>query len=117
MITLLSGNKAGERKVKETVIKILTEEWPLTLKELYFAIIRQHALNVSYQAVHKSVKQLVEEGIIIKENKRYSINVEWIRQIQIFGKNLEEAYAQPKETLSTTIKELEQERKTNQVIQ
>ena len=116
MIALLSETPIGERKVKETLFRILAEEWPLTQKEIYFTAIRQHALNVSYQAIHKSLKQLAEKRIVTKQGRKYALNKEWITQMRKFSENLEKAYTQQKETFPTTIKELEQERKTEKII-
>jgi len=103
----------GQGKVKDTVVSILGKDWPLSLKEIYFAAIREYGMAVSYQAVHKATKQLAESKIIIKRERRYSLNIGWIKQVKGFSESLEKAYNQPaKKDLPCRIIDLEKEAKT-----
>jgi len=102
------GRLNSEGKVKDAIVSILSNEWPLTLKEIYFSVVRRHCLRVSHQAVHKALKQLVESKVVAKKERRYRLNIEWIKGIKRFGENLEEAYSQPeKEVFPKTLKDLE----------
>ena len=103
-------NLEGQGKAKDAIVSILSQEWPLTMKEIYFAAVRQHALNVSYQAMHKATKQLIQRRIITRNERTYSLNTEWIKQIKGFTENLEKAYERTAEkTKPRTIKELKKQ--------
>lgn len=100
-------NFERQEKAKDAIVSILSEEWPLTMKEIYFVAIRQHALNVSYQAMHKATKQLIQQRIVTRNERAYSLNTEWIKQIKGFTENLEKAYERTAEkTMPRTINEL-----------
>ncbi len=87
----------GGGKVKDAIVNVLGNEWPLSLKEIYFAVVRDYSLSVSQQAVHKALKKLVENKVLAKHERKYCLNLKWIREIKQFGTNLEEAYTQPVE--------------------
>lgn len=82
----------GQGAVRDAVVTILGCKWPLSLKAVFFAVTKEYALSVSYQAVHKALKQLVENGIAVKEDGGYCLNIKWIKKIKQFGSNLEQAY-------------------------
>ncbi len=67
-------SKPKSTKVK--IVSILSEEWPLTAKEIYSRIGKQG--SITYQAVFKEVKHLLEEGILEEKEKKYSISKNWV---------------------------------------
>ncbi len=71
-----------EENTKNKIIEILSENWPLTAKQIYNRLQRNYAISVSYQAVHKQLKQMMEEKNISKTQSEYIINEEWIKKIQ-----------------------------------
>ncbi len=83
----------GEGKVKDAIVAVLGCRWPLSLKSIYFAVTKEYAFRVSYQAVHKALKQLVQKGVVVKENREYSLSMEWIKNTKRFASNLEQAYS------------------------
>jgi len=109
LLLVASPNSFGcEGKVKDAIVNVLASEWPLTLKEIYFAVVKQYSLRVSYQAVHKALKQLVEFKVLVKQERRYRLNIEWIRNLKMLGASLEKEYSQSKkEELPSKIRELE----------
>jgi len=72
------------KNVKDAVIAVLTNEWPLSARKIYNKV-RNMGLNVSYQAVHKAVCELLESGMLIKRDKSYELNIEWLDKIGEFG--------------------------------
>ena len=50
-------------KVKSLIIEILSEDWPLTAKKIYYKI-KKKGKSVSYQAVFKSLQYLAEKKSI-----------------------------------------------------
>ena len=79
--------------VKNAVISVLTEQWPLTPKVIHTQVVQVFGLNVSYQAVHKMVKSLEQDQIILKEGTKYKLNQKWIDKAKTFSEQLSEAYS------------------------
>jgi len=77
---------------KDAVISILTIEWPLTLRGIFYKIKKQYSYSSSYQSVYKAVKELCEAGILNEKNKSYEINIEWIKKLQSFTDIVETNY-------------------------
>ncbi|MDO8647842.1 MAG: hypothetical protein Q7R70_05530 [Candidatus Diapherotrites archaeon] len=79
---------------KDAVIKVLSEEWPLTARQLHSRLQRQHSVSTSYQATHKLLKQMLTEGILEKKGKAYSIRVSWVESQQKNAEQLTKAVKQ-----------------------
>lgn len=77
--------KLTPKTVKEKIILILTSEYPLTVKELKQKIKTDFNETVSYQSVHKELNHLIADEIIINENKKYLLNLGWIKQVGLFS--------------------------------
>jgi len=84
-ITLPLLGKGGD--TRDLVISILSEEWPLTAKEIHNRA-KSIGKNVTYQAVHKAVKLLEEEHVVKQLGKEYSLAEEWIQKIKEFSEAL-----------------------------
>ena len=61
------------KSVKDLIIIILTNRWPLTLKEIHNELKKNYSTNVSYQAIHKTAKELRNKNIIEKKREKISI--------------------------------------------
>ena len=60
----------SKKNVKSAVIEILSLEWPLSAKEVYNKVKKITDKNITYQAVYKTIKELVEKKVILNnENK------------------------------------------------
>jgi len=79
------------KSVKDMTISILASEWPLSTKQIYNRV-KKTGLSVSYQAVHKSLKELLEKNVIEKKRKKYKISLEWGEQLRMFGEKIESLY-------------------------
>jgi Fe2+ or Zn2+ uptake regulation protein len=80
--------KTGPVSTEDFIILALSRRSPLSAKELYLHIKRQ-GFDVSYQAVHKKLRELVAEGVLIDRNKRYQINREWILNTKCFLESMD----------------------------
>jgi len=85
---------------KDAIINILTTEWPLTLKQIYYKIKKQYNYASSYQSVYKAVKELCDTKVLKGKDKKYEINIEWVKQVQSFTDIVETNYY-AKERLQT----------------
>ena len=60
----------GGNPTKETVIELLSREWPLTAKKIYRRLVKGYNISITYQAVHKSLTELTEKKILEKRAKK-----------------------------------------------
>lgn len=79
-------------KVKDFVIAILVKHWPLTLKEIYNRIKKEFRYSGSYQSVFKSVNELLQKKVLLKNGKSYEINVSWVKDLQSWTDRVETNY-------------------------
>jgi hypothetical protein len=86
--------------IKNLVFSILIKEYPLKIVELTNLIRKRYGKSVTFQAVRKAIFELVEEDILIKKNKEFLINKNWIfetkKQIDQIYKDLSEEKTKPK---------------------
>ena len=96
----------NKKSTKDLIIDILSYSWPLTTRKIY-NLIKRKGLSVTYQAVHKSIKELLDQGIVIKQNKEYQLNIEWIKKRHEFIEKLKYAYIDRKYNLLKSIEKNE----------
>ncbi len=80
------------KKIRELIISILADNWPLTIKKMHNKIKKEYSLSVSYQAIHKAINELKEKGIVEKTKKEYKLSIEWIKKLKEFSERLERNY-------------------------
>ncbi|MBN2126919.1 MAG: hypothetical protein JW703_00840 [Candidatus Diapherotrites archaeon] len=92
---------------KSAIITVLGQEFPLTAKEIHNRLKHEFGLNLTYQSVHKSLNELIEDKIIEKEELKYKLNSNWIKKIVDFGKDLDSKYFSTKENVVDILKKAE----------
>ncbi len=90
---------SSKSTIRNLIVKILGEHWPLSARQLY-SLVREELKIVTYQGVHKALGLLLDEGVITREDKRYRLSVDWIREMRILSENLERNYTGRVEPLS-----------------
>jgi hypothetical protein len=80
------------KNTKDAVISILTLEWPLSLRNIFYKIKKQYGYSSTYQSVYKAVKELCEIGVLKEKDKKYEIDINWIKQVQSFTDIVETNY-------------------------
>lgn len=78
--------------MRDLIVLILSEEWPLTAKGIYTKLIRTYAVSCSYQAVHKTIKHLVKDGVLIQKPEGYLVSVSWLESISAFSSRVKRNY-------------------------
>ncbi|MDO8647408.1 MAG: hypothetical protein Q7R70_03260 [Candidatus Diapherotrites archaeon] len=86
-----------KESVSKNIIAVLSEEWPLNAKEVYHKVQRNLGRNLSYQAIHKCLTVLLDDGIITKKEREYSLNPIWLKEINAFTRRVLENYESGKE--------------------
>ena len=77
-------------KLAEIILKQLSQEFPLKTKDIYKRISRE--TTVTYQGVHKALKQLSAEGKITKKGAEYKLSDSWISTQADFFEKTQKKY-------------------------
>jgi predicted transcriptional regulator len=96
---------AGET-TKSVILRILANEWPLSMKKIYFSVKRASKKALTYQAVYKSVKELLGEGVLSKQGNEYLISPVWVEKSGEFIGRLAESYEKSDLSMTKRIQEL-----------
>lgn len=86
-VTLPWSNKGS---VEDLVFTILIKEYPLRIIDLMNFVRKRYGKNVTFQAVRKSVLQLLKREVLIEEKGKYKINKEWVLKSKTLIDNLYE---------------------------
>ncbi|GEM_PF-961148 len=78
---------------KDAIISVLGNKWPLPLKEIHSEVKKIVSNDLTYQATHKTIYQLVEGRVLEKIGKNYKLSSNWINSLKDFSLNLEENYS------------------------
>ena len=84
---------------KQKIISILSQEWPLTAKQVFERCQKEYGSAISYQGVHKVVRELEENKVIERAKNGYQLNVEWIQNSKKALEDVEKRYAKQKKIL------------------
>ena len=89
--------QAGKGVVSDNIVMLLSQEWPLTAKEIHHRVARHK--EASYQAVHKSLFELMEQNVVLKSETQYFLNLGWLEELVRFGANTKKVYVEKTERL------------------
>ena len=78
------------KRVKDMIISILMDEYPLTAKKVFNVLKKRYGISITFQAVNKSVKILVSQGVLQKRGRDLSINRKWVFELRDFVETLQE---------------------------
>ncbi len=87
------------RSVKDFVIESLIYDQHLTTKKLHSRLQHKYGISVTYQAVHKALNELLEQHVLRKKSKTYSINENWIIDLGKFVEQFKRGYMKNNEDL------------------
>jgi len=94
----LPEHGAEGRTVMDLVVSILAYKHPLSANEILDEIKNQYKVKVTYQAVHKSLNILMKEKVVVKEDKSFKLDIEWIKSLERFYESLTVSYFSDLET-------------------
>lgn len=92
---------------RDLIVEVLSEQWPLSTKEIFNRIKKDTIFSGSYQAVHKVLLQMVESGVLEREEKKFQFDKDWINNIKRFGAEFSFAYSNKQKTLFSNISKKE----------
>ncbi|MDO8340308.1 MAG: hypothetical protein Q7T16_06655 [Candidatus Burarchaeum sp.] len=71
----------GRHDLRHAVVSVLAEKWPLKAKQV-FKLVEKDRADISYQGVHKALKQLVEEGAVSETVEGYELSMRWVQGLR-----------------------------------
>ncbi len=90
--------------LKDRVILLLGNNASLNLKQIHSFLAKESGKSVSNQAVHKLLTELSTKGVVLKNEKKYSLNHKWVDNTKKFFEHVEkDNNAKRKEILATVI--------------
>ena len=69
------------RSLRTAVIELLSRETSLSAKEIFEHLVLNNK-NISYPAVYKTLKMLTREKKLLKHNRKFSVNINWIKELK-----------------------------------
>lgn len=88
--------------VKDSVIILLSENKLLTAKQIHNMAETKFGKHISYQAIHKLLTEMQEKGILLKAEKNYSLNSDWVKNTKKFLENAEKESEITQNQIKTT---------------
>lgn len=82
----------SKKSTSDMIIYVLMYEHPLTLAKLTSFIKKKFHVAVTFQGIRKAANHLVEQGVLLKNDKDYSISKDWIKKLGEFAHNLYDLY-------------------------
>ncbi len=67
------------RTVKDYLVQFLSQKWPSNPKQLHQLM--RKSTDVSYQAVHKALNELVDEKVLVRKDNLYQLNPNFVKHI------------------------------------
>ena len=89
--------KSGEHNLKNIVISVLSRQWPLSARRVYKEVCSDH-FQITYQGVHKALRQLREQGIVRRTEEGHQLDRNWIDQLEAYSGFLRSNYSMGKNT-------------------
>jgi hypothetical protein len=107
---MLIGITKGERTtVREALLNILADEFPLSTNQLRSKIRRSFGLSVTYQAVHKELIKLEKYEVVEKQADNYLLSLDWIKNNALFFSQTELNYCRIKRYSANIIRKVQEE--------
>jgi len=76
---------------KAQIMEIIKQEKQINAKKIFNRLGKHYNSPITYQATHKILKKMLEEGLLVKEELEYKINPEWVEELGEYLTELVEA--------------------------
>lgn len=91
---------------RDLIVSVLAYEFPLSINKIYNLIKKNYASRVTYQAVHKIIRQMLSDGTLIKKGKEYMLSKDWISTLSEFVNLIDHNYSIGSKTNIKAIQDL-----------
>jgi len=92
LVLFAPSSKAKEANSRDAIVNVLSFQWPQSINSILSNVNKNYSLDVSYQAIHKTLQELMQQNVVVKEGKNYLLSSEWIKQLKNFSISLEKNY-------------------------
>lgn len=75
---VLLEKHSGKNSTKSNILDLLGKKQPLNAKQIHLELKNSYANDATYQAIHKTLKQLQEEKVVSQTNNKYVIELQWL---------------------------------------
>jgi hypothetical protein len=89
--------KSGEHNLKNIVVSVLSRQWPLSARNVYKEVCSEN-LGITYQGVHKALRQLCDQGVVLRTQEGHQLDRNWIDRLENYSCLLSSNYSVGKNT-------------------
>ncbi len=89
---LIQESYGSINSIKDSIITLLSANWPLKVKQIHILLRKDFNFNVSYQAIHKSILELKNNNILIEAENGWQLSSDWINSSYNFFHKVKDAY-------------------------
>ncbi len=90
----LSVSLDSPKDAKSAVVSVLSEEWPLSAKEISSKVNSLNGHSFSYQAVHKALQELGEDAVVSRvESGQYALSFDWLDRLSRYSDEVRSNYS------------------------
>jgi len=80
------------KDLRDAILSLLTDKWPLSARDIHGHIRKDYKIDITYQGVHKALRQMNSEGLLASRDGKYLIDLSWARKVTAFGRKIECSY-------------------------
>src|SRR3989338_1742864 len=80
--------------LQSSILEILGLRQGITMAQLHQALISQHGIQISLQNLYRTVGQMVEKQMLVREGKKLSLHFVWITHQMTFSETVRQTYLQ-----------------------
>lgn len=91
--------------LQSSVLEVLALHPGISVQELYGILIREHAFTVSLPTVYRTVAEMVEHQLLVREGRNLSLNLVWVSHLHQLVGSIQRTYTSAEETVSLPQKE------------
>ena len=91
--------------LQSSIVEILANRKDITMAQLHQTLIKQHDIRISLQNLYRTVGQMVENQMLVREDGKLSLNFVWITHQMKFTETIRHTYLTSLTTLDLPEKE------------
>ncbi len=81
----------GNSKLEDLTIKFLSKQGFLSVEDIHKKL-HSVGIDVSIQGIYRVLRKLQSEGILMKQNQKFSLRISWIFELKRHVENMESTY-------------------------
>ncbi len=82
-----------KQSVRNLIIRSLSKNWPSNARQLHSRLKSEYGVRFTYQAVHKTLRLLAEEGVVLQKDRKYELSHGWLKELKNQAEAIERQYS------------------------